>query len=105
MLMASKVLFIAAMGGLATVPLLPTEWLQLGVAGISLSILFWITTRTHPAMIDRLSASHERNIDALVAIAREDNSRVVERLDDLNETVRENGKEQLSLLRQHIDRK
>lgn len=101
----SKLLLVMAMGGLATVPMLPNEWLQLGVAGLSLTILFWITTRTHPKMIEDLNASHERNISAIVSNSRQDTQRVVEAVDDLKTTVAKNGEQQLELLRNHITRK
>jgi hypothetical protein len=75
-----KILFPLAIVALGSIPILPTEWLQLGVAGAALSILFWFITKTHPKALRDERESNEKNITALWNAQNATTERIVNQL-------------------------
>jgi hypothetical protein len=89
---AAKAAFPVALAGLlAAGEMEPGSWVQLGVAGLALFIVFWVITKTLPDVISQIMKGHA-----------EANQGVVAKLDELKAEIAAGRDDQLNLLRAAI---
>jgi hypothetical protein len=92
-LAAKTVLSISLAGLLAAAEMEPGSWLQLGVAGLSLFVLFWVITKTLPEVVAKIMQGHA-----------ESNAAVCAKLDEVKGELAAGRVDQLQLLREAIKR-
>lgn len=87
-----KALFpVSIVGLLAAAEMELGSWAQLGVAGVSLGILFWVVTKTLPDVVEKIMKGHAAANEA-----------VLSKLDEVKGELAAGRKDQLDLLREAI---
>jgi hypothetical protein len=88
----AKALFPFSLAGLlAAAELEPGSWLQMGVAGLSLFVLFWTITRTLPDVVTKIMQGHAASNEAVCA-----------KLDEVKKELSDGRVDQLNLLREAV---
>lgn len=82
----------SALGLFAAAELVPTGFTQLGIAGASLGVLFYVVTRTFPQMVREIMAGHSKANEAVCG-----------KLDAIQTTIEEGQTANLNFLREQIN--
>lgn len=85
-----KLLLPASIAGLLAAPEMePGSWAQLGVAGVSLAILFIVVTRTLPDIVEKIMRGHAAANEAVLSKLDEVKGEIAAGRDDQLELLRE----------------